>query len=88
MRITVTGGAGYIGSVVTEVLLDDGHDVLVLDNLVKGHRDAVVSGAQFAEVDLMDGSGVATALRAFRCDAVIHMAAASLVGESVTNPAK
>jgi UDP-glucose 4-epimerase len=88
MRVTVTGGAGYIGSVVTEVLLQDGHDVLVLDNLAKGHRDAVMPEAEFAEVDLLDGAGVESALRAFRCDAVIHMAAASLVGESVVDPAK
>ena len=57
MRVTVTGGAGYIGSVVSEVLLQDGHDVLVLDSLVKGHRDAVVSGAEFAPGDLIDRRG-------------------------------
>jgi UDP-glucose 4-epimerase len=83
----VTGGAGYIGSVVTEVLLRDGHDVLVLDNLSKGHRDAVAEGASFVEADLLNGDAVGSALRDFRCDAVVHMAAASLVGESVTNPA-
>src|SRR4051812_9601234 len=88
MRVAVTGGAGYIGSVVSEVLMDEGHDVLVLDNLVKGHRDAVMANAQFVEIDLMDRAGVAAALRAFRCEAVIHMAAYSLVGESVTDPAK
>lgn len=88
MRIAVTGGAGYIGSVVTEVLVQDDHDVLVLDNLVKGHRDAVTPRAALAEIDLLDGSAITAALREFRCDAVIHMAAASLVGESVTDPAK
>lgn len=88
MRVAVTGGAGYIGSVVAEVLLDEGHDVLVLDNLAKGHRDAVMKEAQFAEIDLMNRAAVAASLRAFRCDAVIHMAADSLVGESVIDPAK
>jgi UDP-glucose 4-epimerase len=88
MRIAVTGGAGYIGSVVTEVLIKDGHEVLVLDNLVKGHRDAVAPEAIFAEIDLLAGLTVAAALRGFRCEAVIHMAAASLVGESVIAPAK
>jgi UDP-glucose 4-epimerase len=88
MRVTVTGGAGYIGSVVTEVLLQADMTSWCSTTLVKGHRDAVVPGAEFAEVDLLEGSRVTSALRAFRCDAVIHMAAASLVGESVTNPAK
>ena len=87
MRVMVTGGAGYIGSVVTEVLLGDGHDVLVLDNLSKGHRDAVVSGASFVRADLLDRELVTASLRDFKCDAVVHMAAASLVGESVTDPA-
>ena len=88
MRVAVTGGAGYIGSVVSEVLLDEGHDVLVVDNLAKGHRDAVMDEAQFAEIDLMNRVAVAASLRDFRCEAVIHMAADSLVGESVIDPAK
>jgi UDP-glucose 4-epimerase len=88
MRVAVTGGAGYIGSVVAEVLLGEGHDVLVLDNLAKGYRDAVMDEARFLELDLMDRAAVAAALREFRSDAVIHMAADSLVGESVIEPAK
>jgi UDP-glucose 4-epimerase len=87
MRVAVTGGAGYIGSVVTELLLGDGHEVLVLDNLSKGHREAVIDGASFVNADLLDGKRVAASLREFQCDAVVHMAAASLVGESVANPA-
>jgi UDP-glucose 4-epimerase len=87
MRIAVTGGAGYIGSVVTEVLMREGHDVLVLDNLSKGHRDAVMT-RHFVEIDLARRDAVTRALREFDCEAVIHMAAASLVGESVTQPAK
>ena len=86
MRVAVTGGAGYIGSVVTELLLGDGHEVLVLDNLSKGHREAVIDGASFVNADLLDGKRVAASLREFQCDAVVHMAAASLVGESVANP--
>jgi UDP-glucose 4-epimerase len=88
MRVAVTGGAGYIGSVVTETLVADGHDVLVIDSLVKGHRDAVMPEAAFAQVQLADGEAVAACLADFECDAVIHMAAHSLVGESVSDPAK
>ena len=88
MRVTVTGGAGYIGSVVTEVLRQDGHDVLVLDNFSKGHRDAVMEGTPYAAIDLIDRAAVTEQLRGFHCDAVIHMAAHSLVGESVTTPGK
>jgi UDP-glucose 4-epimerase len=87
MRVAVTGGAGYIGSIVTEVLLHEGHDVLVIDNLSKGHRDAVMS-SRFAELDVADQGAVAAHLRDFDCEAVVHMAADSLVGESVANPAK
>ncbi|HXG89210.1 MAG TPA: UDP-glucose 4-epimerase GalE [Vicinamibacterales bacterium] len=88
MRVVVTGGAGYIGSVVTDRLIAEGHDVLVIDNLAKGHLDAVHDSAQFAEIDLIEGDHLSNALGEFGADAVIHMAAASLVGESVTNPSK
>jgi UDP-glucose 4-epimerase len=88
MRIAVTGGAGYIGSVVSEVLIDEGHDVLVIDDLSKGHVDAVPAGAGMAQLDIASRTDVTAALLAFRTEAVIHMAAASLVGESVTQPAK
>jgi UDP-glucose 4-epimerase len=54
MHVLVTGGAGYIGSIVTEALLRNGHSVVVYDNLSKGHRDAVVAPAQFVEADLLD----------------------------------
>ncbi|MDQ1559651.1 MAG: UDP-glucose 4-epimerase [Pyrinomonadaceae bacterium] len=88
MRVLVTGGAGYIGSVVTEELVRDGHEVVVYDSLYKGHRGAVVAGAEFVEADLMDGERLRRAFREQRTEAVIHMAADSLVGESVTNPSK
>jgi UDP-glucose 4-epimerase len=88
MRVLVTGGAGYIGSVVTEELLADGHQVVVYDNLVKGHRGAVVAGALFVAGDLLDAETLGRALAENEVEAVIHMAAHSLVGESVTEPAK
>ena len=88
MRILVTGGAGYIGSVVTEELLKDGHSVVVYDNLVKGHREAVAAQAEFIFADLTDTEKLTDVLRRHETEAVIHMAAYSLVGESVENPAK
>jgi UDP-glucose 4-epimerase len=88
MRVLVTGGAGYIGSVVTEELVNDGHDVVVYDNLSKGHSGAVVEGATFVEGDLLDAEKLRQTLNDNRTDAVIHMAAFSLVGESVEKPAK
>lgn len=88
MRVLVTGGAGYIGSVVTEELVKDGHEVVVYDNLSKGHRGAVVDGAAFVEGDLLEADKLRQTLKHKRTDAVIHMAASSLVGESVENPSK
>jgi len=88
MRVLVTGGAGYIGSVVSEQLVNDGHDVVVYDNLSKGHRDAVVEGARFVEGDLLDADKLRQTLNDNGIEAVIHMAAYSLVGESVEAPAK
>jgi UDP-glucose 4-epimerase len=88
MRIVVTGGAGYIGSVVTEVILQQGHEALVVDNLTKGHRDAVPPNVEFAHIDLRDTKPLTDALRVFNADGVVHMAASSLVGESMVDPAK
>jgi len=88
MRVLVTGGAGYIGSVVSEELVNDGHEVVVYDNLSKGHRGAVVDGALFVEGDLFEADKLRETLNEKRIDAVIHMAASSLVGESVEKPAK
>jgi UDP-glucose 4-epimerase len=87
MRVLVTGGAGYIGSVVTERLLERGHEVTVYDNLSRGHRDAVLPGAELVEADLHDGETARRTLEQHRIEAVVHMAASSLVGESVANPA-
>jgi UDP-glucose 4-epimerase len=88
MRVLVTGGAGYIGSVVTEELVRDGHQVVVYDSLVKGHREAVIDEATLVEGDLLDRGGLRSTLLEQEIEAVIHMAAYSLVGESVQNPRK
>jgi UDP-glucose 4-epimerase len=88
MKVLVTGGAGYIGSVVSEQLVNDGHEVVVYDNLSKGHREAVVEGARFVEGDLLDADKLRQTLNDNGIEAVIHMAAYSLVGESVEQPAK
>jgi UDP-glucose 4-epimerase len=88
MRVLVTGGAGYIGSVVTEQLIADGSQVFVYDNLSKGHREAVVPGAELVEAELSDSSTLKQILHDRKIEAVIHMAASSLVGESVESPNK
>ena len=88
MNILVTGGAGYIGSVVVEECVKAGHKTVVYDNLEKGHREFVDPDAIFVEGDLLDGSLLSKTLRENSIEAVIHMAAYSLVGESVQEPAK
>ena len=88
MRILVTGGAGYIGSVVAEELLKLGLEVVVYDNLSKGHRGALVPGINLVEGDLHDRQRLQETLRDYQVSAVIHMAASSLVGESCVDPAK
>jgi UDP-glucose 4-epimerase len=88
MRVLVTGGAGYIGSVVTEQLIGDGHEVVVFDNLSKGHREAVVKGAELVDAGLSDAELLRQTLSGRKIEAVIHMAASSLVGESVALPSQ
>ena len=83
MRVLVTGGAGYIGSVVTAALLEGGHEVTVLDDLSTGHADAVPAGATFVQARLQDSAPV---LAEVRPEAVLHFAAKSLVGESQVSP--
>ena len=87
MRILVTGGAGYIGSVVTEQLLLAGHSVVVLDNLSQGHRAAVPSEVEFVQADLLDDGILFELLRTRKIEAVAHMAAYASVAESVEKPA-
>ncbi len=84
MRVLVTGGAGYIGSVTTAMLLAAGHEATVLDDLSTGHRDAVPDRADFVEADVCDAGDV---LAREPFDAVLHFAARSLVGDSVADPA-
>jgi UDP-glucose 4-epimerase len=83
MRVLVTGGAGYIGSVLVAMLLDAGHDVTALDDLSTGHEDAVAPGAHFVKASITD-AGAVLGERPF--DAVMHLAAKSLVAESVEHP--
>lgn len=85
MKLLVTGGAGYIGSIVAKQLLDNGHQVTVLDNLERGHRAAVPSGAEFVVADLLDRAALDAAL-ADGFDGALHFAALALVGESVEHP--
>ena len=88
MRILVVGGAGYIGSVCAELLLNEGHEVTIFDNLTEGHRRAVDSRANFIQGELADGVQIQTALSNMRPDAVMHFAANALVGESMRDPSK
>jgi UDP-glucose 4-epimerase len=83
MRLLVTGGAGYIGSVVASLLIEAGHEVVVLDDLSTGHPDAVPAKAAFVQGTVRDQ---AQAVLADGADAVLHFAAKSLVAESVARP--
>ena len=83
MKLVVTGGAGYIGSVVTSLLLEAGHDVTVVDDLSTGHADAVPEGAEFVQTRIHD---IEPVLSSVKPDGLLHFAAKSLVGESVEKP--
>jgi UDP-glucose 4-epimerase len=86
MKLLVTGGAGYIGSIVAQQLLGEGHEVVVLDDLSRGHREAIPAGARFVELDLLDADGVRAALTGEGLDGALHFAALALVSESVAHP--
>ncbi len=86
MRLLVTGGAGYIGSVTAAMLVDGGHEVVVLDSVATGHADAVPAGAEFIEADLLDAAALAGVVGS-GFEGVMHFAARALVGESVRDPA-
>jgi|SRR5882724_8034531 len=88
MKILVVGGAGYIGSVCSELLLDEGHEVAIFDNLIEGHQHAVDSRANFIRGDLADREQIEAALSSTRPDAVMHFAAYALVPESMRDPSK
>src|SRR5216110_232188 len=88
MKIFVVGGAGYIGSICVELLLDEGHDVIVFDNLTEGHRRAVDERAAFIGGDMARREEISRALLETKPEAVMHFAANALVGESMQNPSK
>ncbi|HMJ92221.1 MAG TPA: UDP-glucose 4-epimerase GalE [Candidatus Acidoferrum sp.] len=88
MNVFVTGGAGYIGSICVEELLNAGHNVTVFDNLIEGHRSAVDPRARFVQGDLSDEVAVTRAMGESDSEAAMHFAAYALVGESMTNPGK
>ena len=87
MNLLITGGAGYIGSVVVERAVEHGHRVTVLDNLQEGHAGAVSAPAAFVRGDCGDAATLDRVLASFRCDAVIHLAAETTIDRSVSDPA-
>jgi UDP-glucose 4-epimerase len=87
-KILLTGGAGYIGSACTEYLLDLGYEIVVIDSLATGHRDAIDKRAEFIKGDLADRDFTIATLKRVKPDGLMHFAAFSLVGESMTNPGK
>lgn len=88
MRVLVTGGAGYIGSVTTEALRQRGDEVVVVDSLTTGHRGAVHRDLQLYQADIRDTASLVEIFQQHQTEAVVHFAALSLVGESVKDPAK
>jgi UDP-glucose 4-epimerase len=87
MKILVTGGAGYIGSFMTKRLLDEGYDVVVLDSLERGHKEAVDERASLVIGNLLDKSFLATVFANHQFDGIIHFAGYIAVGESMEHPA-
>lgn len=89
MKILVTGGAGYIGSITSAELVKAGHEVVVLDNLYQGHREAVPPEAAFVECDLRDSDAVARVFQQHPgIEGIMHFASFTLVGESMQQPLK
>lgn len=86
MNVMVTGGAGFIGSHITDALLAAGHSVVVVDNLHTGHRENVPDGAQFYPVDIIDAAGLAQIFATHQIDAIVHQAALANVRESMADP--
>jgi len=86
MKVLVTGGAGYIGSITAEVLLAEGHEVVVFDNLSQGHRAAVPDDAVWVQGDLSAPLAIRQVMKAHQPEAVMHFAAKSLVGDSMVRP--
>ena len=88
MKILVVGGAGYIGSHAVKQLIENGDEVIVIDNLETGHRESIPQNVPFYQVDIRNKEALKTVLEKENVDGVIHFAANSLVGESMTNPLK
>ena len=88
MRVLVTGGAGYIGSVITERLLRRGDAPVVFDNFSQGHRDALPPGVEVVQADLADAAALGSVFQREAIEAVVHMAAVSIVGDSVRQPVR
>ena len=86
MKILVTGGAGYIGSITTEVLIKSGYEVVVVDNFFQGHRAAVHPDAAFVEADLADKPAIEAIFREHKPQGIMHFASRTLVGESMEQP--
>ena len=86
MNILVTGGAGYVGSIVAEYLLGNGHNVVVMDNLQQGHREAVLPEAEFVLGDIGNAQALDEVFLRFKIEAVMHMAAETVVEFSMTDP--
>ena len=85
-NVLVTGGAGYVGSVCCRKLLEEGHSVVVIDDLSTGHRPSVPKEAKFRQMDLGDRVALSDLLRRYEFDVVFHFAAKALIPESVSNP--
>jgi UDP-glucose 4-epimerase len=88
LKVLVTGGAGYIGSVVVDALVRSGHEVVVYDNLSKGHRAAIAPGVRLVVGDLNDRSDLASVFELASFDGVVHFAASIEAGESMVAPEK
>jgi UDP-glucose 4-epimerase len=88
MRILVTGGAGFIGSVIADYLVKEGHDVVALDDLRYGHRAAVPSGAEFIEANIIDAERMLAVFKERQYDAVVHLAAEAYIDESIKDPGR
>ncbi len=84
--ILITGGAGYIGSHFVTHLVEKGETVLVIDNLQRGHREAVHKSAQFEQADILDFESIKNILQNYNIKSIVHFAAFAYVGESVENP--
>jgi UDP-glucose 4-epimerase len=86
VNVLVTGGAGYVGSIVTEVLLEQGHGVVIVDNLQQGHKEALPRRAEFVSADIRDAQAMEEVFERFPIESVMHMAAETVVEYSVTDP--